>query len=99
MTEVIESAELIDNSRRVGGKMVLKEGTKYMRHLPSGRVSPYEEQGAKRDDVEIFLYKKSGETKINKPPKPKRKGPFQRESGPGPYGTPTDRVIDLGATE
>jgi len=85
--------KLVDNSMEIGGLMVLKEGGKYMRHLPSGRVYPFVEDGAKREDVEIFIHHAKGDQKINKPPKVKRPGPFSRgdaEKGAGWEGPASD---------
>jgi len=86
---------LVDNSLEVGGPTVLGVGGKYMRHLPSGRVYPYEEEGAKRDDVEVFLHTAKGDVKINKPPKPVAKGPFQRGRKDPLFDVPGDRVLDV----
>jgi hypothetical protein len=85
---------LVDNSLEIGAPTVLGQGL-YMRHLPSGRVYPYEQQGAKRDDVEIFKHTADGkDVKINKPAKAKAKGPFaQRERAVGAYDEPADRVL------
>lgn len=85
---------LVDNSLEVGAPTVLGPGL-YMRHLPSGRVYPFEANGAKRDDVEIFRHMPDGtDRKIVKPQKPKSKGPFaQRERGVGAYDSPADKVL------
>jgi len=84
---------LVDNSLEIGAPTVLGSGL-YMRHLPSGRVYPYEVNGAKRDDVEIFRHMPDGrDMKIAKPAKAKPKGPFQRERGIGAYDTPADKVL------
>ena len=88
-------AKLDDNSLEVGGKVILGVGGKYMRHIPSGRVYPYQEQGAKRDDVEVFVHGPKGDTKINKPPKPKNQGPFTRAKQVDDLTGPTDRILDV----
>jgi|SRR6187399_1031667 hypothetical protein len=70
--------DLVDNSLEIGGPTVLAQGL-YMRHLESGRVYPFEKEGAKREDVEIFRRDAQGnETKIVKPKKVK-KSPFERD--------------------
>jgi hypothetical protein len=69
---------LVDNSLDIGGPTVLSVGL-YMRHIESGRVYPFEREGAKREDVEIFRRDAAGnETKIIKPKKVK-KSPFERD--------------------
>jgi hypothetical protein len=55
----------------------------YMRHLPSGRVYPYEENGAKSDDVEVFKHTAKGDVKIPKGPSPKLKAPLTRKKPSG----------------
>jgi hypothetical protein len=92
-TATVTRSKLVDNSMETGGEMKLGFG-KYMRHLPSGRVYPYEENGAKRDDVEIFVHGPKGDTKINKPPKAKPQGPFAR-SKPQDSFSATDRILDV----
>lgn len=92
-TTVTNRPKLVDNSMETGGKTILGNG-KYMRHLPSGRVYPYEENGAKRDDVEVFVHSPKGDTKINKPPKAKPQGPFARAKQTDNFG-PTDRILDV----
>jgi hypothetical protein len=95
MAEVIRKVlnqrqKLVDNSLEVGGEMVLGTGL-YMRHLPSGRVYPFEVNGAKRDDVEIFKHNAANNTdiKVPKPEKKKPKGPFaRRDEGIGAYDVP-----------
>jgi len=70
---------LVDNSLDVGAPMILSPG-KYMRHIPSGRIYPFEANGAKREDVELFSHREDGtNVKINKPPKQKNHGPFRRD--------------------
>jgi hypothetical protein len=81
------------NPAVLDGKPRLAEGGKYMRHIPSGRVYPYEVNGAKREDVEVFIHKKTGDQKLAKP-KVKPKGPFAREGGANTFGGAADRVID-----
>lgn len=67
---------------------------KYMRHIPSGRVYPYEENGAKRDDVELFTHSPKGDTKIAKPAKPKASGPFRRSVADN-LESAGDRILDV----
>lgn len=88
-----ERKPLVDNSTEIGGPMVLGPG-KYMRHTPSGRVYPFEANGAKREDVEIFVHKADGSNqRVNKPPKPVKKGPFaHREEGVGSFDRPGDAI-------
>jgi hypothetical protein len=82
---------LIDNSLDIGGPMVLGQGL-YMRHLESGRVYPFEKEGARREDVEIFRRDAQGnETKIIKPKKQK-KSPFERNRAVGFEGPTEQRV-------
>ncbi len=80
---------LVENHLETGGEMVLGTAL-YMRHIPSGRVYPYEVNGAKREDVEIFKHNAETNTdvKINKPQKAKPKGPFAREQAIGAYDAP-----------
>lgn len=82
---------LVDNSLDTGGPMILGVGL-YMRHLESGRVYPYEKEGAKREDVEIFRRDAAGnETKIVKPKKVK-KSPFERERASNFEGPAQERT-------
>jgi hypothetical protein len=92
-TKTVTRSKLVDNSMETGGETKLGIG-KYMRHIPSGRVYPYEENGAKRDDVEVFMHGPKGDTKINKPPKAKPQGPFARAKQTGNFGQ-TDRILDV----
>lgn len=88
---VPEPAVVVKKVMGANNKMVLAEGGKYMRHMPSGRIYIWEENGAKRDDVEAFIYHKKGSTAIKKPPKTARPGPFQRERAVG-FDNPSDNV-------
>jgi hypothetical protein len=83
------------NEINVNANMKLAENAKYMRHIPSGRVYPYELNGAKRDDVEIFVHKQKGDVKINKPPKAKSKGPFQRDRASDAFDAPTSSNLEI----
>jgi hypothetical protein len=86
--------KLVDNSMDVGGEMVLKEGVKYMRHMPSGRIYPFQAGGAKLDNVELFIYHKNGDQKVNKPVKKKPAGPFTRQAPQDTFEGGQDRVLD-----
>jgi hypothetical protein len=82
---------LVDNSLDIGGPTVLGQGL-YMRHLESGRIYPFEKEGAKREDVEIFRRDAAGnETKIVKPKK-LRKSPFERDRASNFEGPTEQRV-------
>lgn len=94
-TTITSRTKLVDNSLDTGGKMVLGIGGKYMRHIPSGRVYPYVEEGAKREDVEIFMHTAKGDVKINKPAKKKAQGPFSRDRAIGAFDTPGDKILDV----
>lgn len=83
---------LVDNSLDIGGPMILGVGV-YMRHIESGRVYPFEREGAKREDVEIFRRDAEGnETKIPKPKKVK-KSPFERDRAVG-FEAPTGQNLE-----
>ncbi len=84
---------LVDNSLDIGGPMVLGVGL-YMRHLESRRVYPYEREGAKRDDVEIFKRQADGTETLIPKPKKEKKSPFERDRGVGAFDTPTSQRLE-----
>lgn len=69
---------LVDNSLDTGAPMILGVGL-YMRHLESGRVYPYEKEGAKREDVEVFRRDAAGKEHLIPKPKKVKKSPFERD--------------------
>jgi hypothetical protein len=46
----------------------LKEGSKYMRNKETGVIYPWQEVGAKRDNMEEFVYRGNGKEAVIKKP-------------------------------
>jgi hypothetical protein len=62
----------------------------YMRHIPSGRVYPYEANGAKNDDVEVFKHTAKGDIKIPKEGSKKLQAPLKKRNVSGDMVTFTN---------